>query len=89
MNTQQTLKMSDAVKSSNKNGYEIRADMLQLAKDIVQFEYRTAVSKIEALNGKDPNTNKVTTGETQWPDEPSVETILITAQKLYDFVNKR
>jgi predicted DNA-binding helix-hairpin-helix protein len=76
-------------KSSSKNGYEIRADMLQLAKEIVQFEHNSRVHRIEQLSDRNHRTNQLIVGNVKWPDTPTVDEILSTAQKLYEFVNKR
>lgn len=85
-----TTTTQDFVKpTSSKNGYEIRADMLVLAKDILQFEYTSKMEKIKLLAERDPSNNQIIEGNIEWPATPTVQDILTTATKLYDFVNKR
>lgn len=65
---------------SNKNGYEIRAEMLELAANILQFEY-TAKQNVYL---KDIETEAAT----KKPTPPTTDDVVAQAQKLYEFVNK-
>lgn len=65
---------------SNKNGYEIRAEMLELAANILQFEY-TAKQHVYL---KDIESEPATTK----PTPPTTNDVVAHAQKLYEFVNK-
>lgn len=70
----------------SKNGYEIRSDVLAMAKDHVQNEYRAKYAGWEVSAERDPKTNQVVT-KVSMPEYPGLEEMLSTAQKMYDFVN--
>jgi len=71
----------------NKNGYEIRSDILALAKDIVQQEYTMKFHGWEMSAQRDPKTNQIVNTVTM-PEFPGLEKILETAEKMYGFVNQ-
>ncbi len=86
----QTQAMAEMVKdmmpkvTTSKNGYEIRAKILQVAKDHEQFEYQAKVAGVTTWI--DPETREiVTTAEV--PKVPTVDDILVTAEKFYNFVS--
>ena len=67
----------------NKNGFEIRADILKLAQDHLQTEFSYASSQYE---------NSITSPEwkdikVQKPTYPSTQQVLKTAKEMYTFVN--
>ena len=70
----------------NKNGYEIRADILALAKDHVQNEYRAKYAGWEFTATRDEKTNQVVTTVAA-PDYPGMDKVLEAAEKFYGFVN--
>ena len=70
----------------NKNGYEIRADILALAKDAVQAEYSYKFQGWEMSTAKDPVTGKLIT-TVGMPEFPGLDKVLETAEKMYSFVN--
>jgi len=70
----------------NKNGYEIRADILALAKDAVQAEYSYKFQGWEMSSAKDEKTGKLIT-TVGMPEFPGLDKVLETAEKMYSFVN--
>lgn len=71
----------------NKNGYEIRTDILAMAKDLVQTEYSIKVHGWEVQQYRDEKTGQVI-AKVDMPEFPGLEKVLETAQKMYDFVNQ-
>ena len=69
----------------NKNGYEIRSDILGLAEKLVIEEYKAKLLGWEVSQEKD-EAGKIVTKVTA-PEFPGLEKVLETAQKMYDFVN--
>jgi hypothetical protein len=70
----------------NKNGYEIRTDILGMAKDMVQSEYSTKFHGWEMTAKRDEKTNQIVS-TVEMPTFPGLDKVLETAQKMYDFVN--
>jgi hypothetical protein len=70
----------------NKNGYEIRADILALAKDSVQAEYSYKFQGWEMSTAKDEKTGKLVT-TVGMPEYPGIDKVLEAAEKMYAFVN--
>ena len=70
----------------NKNGYEIRSDILGLANKLVIEEYKAKLFGWEVSQNKDEE-GKIVTKVTA-PEFPGLEKVLETAQKMYDFVNQ-
>ena len=71
----------------NKNGYEIRADILALAKDAVQAEYSYKFQGWEMSTAKDEKTGKLIT-TVGMPEFPGIDKVLEAAEKMYGFVNQ-
>lgn len=71
----------------NKNGYEIRSDILAMAKDMVQSEYSMKFHGWEMSAERDPKTNQIVSSVTM-PEFPGLDKILETAEKMYGFVNQ-
>jgi hypothetical protein len=71
----------------NKNGYEIRTEILEMAKDLVQSEYSMKFQGWEQTVTRDEKTGQVVT-TVQMPEFPGLDKVLETAQKMYDFVNQ-
>tara|TARA_B100000683_G_scaffold244814_1_gene255335 strand:- start:472 stop:762 length:291 start_codon:yes stop_codon:yes gene_type:complete len=69
---------------TNKNGYEIRTKILEMAKDQCAMEYGFKYQGWEIGQRPDGDGNIVT--RVEMPAIPGVEEILETAQKFYDFV---
>ena len=71
----------------NKNGYEIRTDILGMAKDLVETEYRVAFQGWELKAERDSKTGQLIT-EVAMPSFPGLDKVLETAEKMYGFVNQ-
>jgi hypothetical protein len=70
----------------NKNGYEIRTDILGMAKDLVQSEYSGKFAGWEMSATKDEKTGQIIT-RVGMPEFPGIDKVLETAEKMYAFVN--
>lgn len=71
----------------NKNGYEIRTQMLEIAQNQLWQDYHSRWGQYEIAVTKDKDDKVVT--EVKMPEVPGVDKILETAQKFYDFVNMK
>jgi len=71
----------------NKNGYELRTDILAMAKDAVQHEYQMKFHGWEMSAKRDEKTGQLVT-TVGMPEFPGLEKILETAEKMYGFVNQ-
>ena len=71
----------------NKNGYEIRADILQLAKEYVGQDFHYKYVGWETSVVKDPKTGQIVTSVAM-PEFPGLDKVLETAEKMYAFVNQ-
>ena len=70
----------------NKNGYEIRADILGMAKDIVMQDYQVKFAGWELTAAKSSTGQLIT--EVAMPEFPGMDKILEAAEKMYGFVNQ-
>ena len=70
----------------NKNGYEIRADILALAKEHVDQEYKAKYAGWEFTAKRDEKTNQVVT-TVAMPEYPGMDKVIEAAEKFYTFVN--
>ena len=70
----------------NKNGYEIRTDILAMAKDLVQSEYSVKFQGWEMTAKRDEKNGQIVT-QVGMPEFPGLEKVLETAEKMYSFVN--
>ena len=68
----------------NKNGYEIRTQMLEMAQTQLWNDYHAKWGQFELSVSKDGK--EIVTNVTV-PTIPGAEEMLNTAQKFYDFVN--
>jgi len=71
----------------NKNGYEIRTDILSMAKELVQAEYSAKLAGWEISQKRDEETGQTVTTVTM-PEFPGLDRVLEVANKMYDFVNQ-
>ena len=71
----------------NKNGYEIRADILALAKDQLQAEYSYKFQGWEMTAARDEKTGQIVT-TVGMPEMPGLDKVLEAAEKMYGFVNQ-
>lgn len=70
----------------NKNGYEIRTEILAMAKDLVGQEYAMKYAGWEVTQQRDKDGKLVT--NVAMPEFPGLDKILETAEKMYGFVNQ-
>jgi len=70
----------------NKNGYEIRTDVLAMAKDAVMEEYHSKFRGWEMSVARDEKTGQVVT-KVDMPEFPGLDKIMEAAEKFYGFVN--
>jgi hypothetical protein len=71
----------------NKNGYEIRTDILGMAKDLVQSDFHMKFQGWEMTAKRDEKTGQIV-NTVEMPTYPGLEKILETAEKMYSFVNQ-
>ena len=71
----------------NKNGYEIRTDILAMAKDLISQDFHMKFQGWEMTAERDPKTNQIVS-KVNMPEFPGLEKILETAEKMYSFVNQ-
>ena len=71
----------------NKNGYEIRTQVLDMAKAFTEFEHSMKFGAYEQSTKRDPETGQIVS-KVDMPEVPGVDKVLETAEKFYDFVNK-
>ena len=69
----------------NKNGYEIRTEVLGMAKDLVQAEYSLKFHGWEMSATRDEKTGQIIS-TVNMPQHPGLDQVLDTAKKMYDFV---
>jgi hypothetical protein len=70
----------------NKNGYEIRTDILDMAKGLVSEEFHSKFQGWEMTATRDEKTGQIVT-KVGMPEFPGLEKVLETAEKMYSFVN--
>lgn len=80
----QTPKMPEV--KFNKNGYEIRTDILAMAKDMVQQDFQVKFAGWEMTAERDEKTGQIVS-KVNMPEFPGLEKVLETAEKMYGFVN--
>ena len=70
----------------SKNGYEIRTEILQMAKDLVGQDFHYKYMGWETTVEKDKDGKIVS--KVSMPEFPGLDKILETAEKMYSFVNQ-
>ena len=70
----------------NKNGYEIRTDILAMAKDHINNEFQVKLAGWQLTAAKDEKTGQLV-GTVQMPEYPGMDKVLEAAEKMYAFVN--
>jgi hypothetical protein len=70
----------------NKNGYEIRTDILAMAKDMVQQDFQVKFAGWEMTAARDEKTGQIV-NKIEMPEFPGLDKVLETAEKMYAFVN--
>ena len=88
----QTQEMAEMFKAAmpkittNKNGYEIRTKVLEMAQSNIWQDYHAKWAGWEQTVKRDQDTGEVTLN-VQMPEVPGTEAVLEAAEKFYDFVN--
>jgi len=70
----------------HKNGYEIRTDILGMAKSLVQDDFQAKFQGWEMTATRDEKTGQIVT-KVDMPTFPGLDKVLETAEKMYAFVN--
>jgi hypothetical protein len=70
----------------NKNGYEIRTDILAMAKDLVQSDFQVKFNGWEMTAKRDEKTGQIVS-KVDMPEFPGLDKVLEAAEKMYSFVN--
>ena len=70
----------------NKNGYEIRTDILGMAKSLVQEDFQAKFAGWEMTATRDEKTGQIVNTVTM-PEFPGLDKVLETAERMYAFVN--
>ena len=70
----------------NKNGYEIRTDILAMAKDLVAQDFHVKFQGWELTAQRDEKTGQIVS-TVAMPQFPGLDKVLETAEKMYAFVN--
>ena len=70
----------------NKNGYEIRTDILAMAKDLVAQDFQVKFQGWEMTATRDEKTGQIVS-TVAMPEFPGLDKVLETAEKMYGFVN--
>ena len=70
----------------NKNGYEIRTEILAMAKDLVAQEYTWKYNGWDMSTMHDEKTGQIIS-KVDMPEFPGLDQVLATAEKMYTFVN--
>jgi hypothetical protein len=71
----------------NKNGYEIRTEVLAMAKSLVQDDFQAKFAGWEMSAKRDEKTGQIVT-TVEMPQFPGLDKVLETAEKMYTFVNQ-
>ena len=71
---------------TNKNGYEIRTKVLEMAQNNIWNDYNAKFAGWEQTVKRDQDTGEVVTTITM-PEVPGSDAVLEAAEKFYDFVN--
>ena len=69
----------------NKNGYEIRTEVLDMAKAFTEFEYSNKWMGLEVSAKRDEKTGQVL-NKVDMPEIPGSKEVLETAEEFYKFV---
>ena len=70
----------------NKNGYEIRTDILAMAKDLVSQDFHVKFQGWEMTATRDEKTGQIVS-KVDMPEFPGLDKVLEAAEKMYACVN--
>ena len=82
--TYETPKMPEV--KFNKNGYEIRTEILDMAKGLITEEYHSKFAGWEMSVARDEKTGQIVS-KVGMPEFPGLDKVIEAAEKMYDFVN--
>jgi len=71
----------------NKNGYEIRTDILDMAKSLVTEDFHVKFQGWEMTATRDEKTGQIVS-KVDMPEFPGLDKVIETAEKMYSFVNQ-
>jgi hypothetical protein len=80
-----SVKLAPEVKF-NKSGYEIRTDILAMAKDLINQDFQIKWQGWEMTSARDEKTGQIVT-KVDMPEYPGLDQVLATAEAMYKFVN--
>jgi hypothetical protein len=86
-NTFETPKFPEFKVNQSKNGYEIRTDILGMAKSLVQDDFQSKFAGWEMTATRDEKTGQIVS-TVSMPQFPGLDKVLETAEKMYGFVNQ-
>ena len=81
-----TPKLPEFKVNQSKNGYELRTDILGMAKSLVQDDFQAKFQGWEMTATRDEKTGQIVT-TVGMPTFPGLDKVLETAEKMYAFVN--
>jgi len=70
----------------NKTGYEIRTNILEMAKDLTMRDFQFKFNGWEMTATRDEKTGQIVS-RVDMPQFPGLEQVLSTAERMYAFVN--
>ena len=85
-NTFNNSKLPEFKVNQSKNGYEIRTDILGMAKSLVQEDFHAKFQGWELTAKRDEKTGQLIS-TVEMPTFPGLDKVLETAEKMYSFVN--
>lgn len=86
MNKELLPKLPEFKVNPSKNGYEIRTDILEMAKELVFTEFQYKWQGWELTAERDDKSGQIVT-KVGMPEFPGLSQVLETAEKMYGFVN--
>ena len=81
-----TPKLPEFKVNQSKNGYELRTDILGMAKSLVQDDFQAKFQGWEMTATRDEKTGQIVS-TVAMPQFPGLDKVLETAEKMYAFVN--
>jgi hypothetical protein len=73
--------------NSARNGYELRTDILEMAKDLVSQDFQFKFQGWELTAQRDEKTGQIVS-TVAMPEFPGLDKVLEAAEKMYSFVNR-
>lgn len=73
--------------NASRNGYELRTDILGMAKNMVTDDFHAKFHGWEITSVRDQKTSQIVT-KVGMPEYPGLDKVLETAERMYAFVNQ-